>query len=83
MITQEELDNAILGITGTPNWDIIAKFLVAEAIQSRDMCADAKDFDEVNRLAGFAQGLAYVVNLRDMTEQMIEERANADIHIQV
>ena len=73
MITQEQLDEAILGLTGTPNWEIIATFLVSEAIQSRDMCADANSWDEVNKLSGFAEGLAYVVNLRSMTEASLKE----------
>jgi len=78
MITQEQLDEAVLGITGTPNWEIIATFLVNEALQSRDMCADANSWDEVNKLSGFAEGLAYVVNLRSMTEAALEQR-NADV----
>jgi hypothetical protein len=74
MITQEQLDDAILGITGTPNWEIIAQFLVNEAIQSRDMCADAQSWEDVQKLSGFAEGLAFVVNLRSMTETALEER---------
>jgi hypothetical protein len=78
MITQEELDEAILGLMGSPNWDLIAKFLVDEAITARDQCADATTWDEVNKLAGFAEGIAYVVNLRDITERALEER-NANV----
>ena len=77
MITQEQLDEAVLGLMGTPNWDIIAAFLVNEAIQSRDMCADANSWEEVQKLSGFAEGLAYVVNLRSMTERALEERQDA------
>jgi len=78
MITQEQLDDAVLGIMGSPNWDIIAAFLVNEAVQARDMCADANSWDEVNKLSGFAEGLAFVVNLRSMTEAALRER-NADV----
>ena len=78
MITQEMLDEAVLGLMGTPNWEIIATFLANEAIQSRDMCADANTWEEVQRLSGFAEGLAYVVNLRAMTETALEQR-NADV----
>lgn len=78
MITQEQLDDAILGLMGTPNWEIIAKFLVSEALSARDQCADAGSWEEVNKLSGFAEGLAYVVNLREMTERALKER-DADV----
>ena len=78
MITQEALDDAILGITGNPDWQIVAKFLVNEAIIARDQCADAQTWEQVQRLSGFAEGIAYVVNLREMTERAMEER-DADV----
>lgn len=78
MITQEKLDEAILDITGRPDWDMIATFLVNEALIARDRCADAHSWEEVQRAAGFAEGLAYVVNLREMTIKSMEQR-NADL----
>jgi len=78
MITQEKLDEAILTITGNPDWAIVAEFLATEAIIARDSCADADSWDIVNKRSGFADGLAYVLNLRDMTEQSMEQR-NADL----
>ena len=78
MITQEQLDDAILTITGHPDWSIVAQFLISEAIVARDMCADANTWEEVKTRSGFAEGLAYVVNLRESTERAMEER-NADL----
>ncbi len=78
MITQEQLDEAVLGLMGHPDWDIIATFLVNEAVQARDMCADANSWEDVQKLSGFAEGLAFVVNLRDMTEKALEN-ARADV----
>ena len=77
-MTQQELDEAILGITGLPEWHLICGFLVNEALQTRDQCADAKDWGDVQRMAGFAEGIAFVVNLREMTERVLEE-TNANV----
>jgi len=74
MITQEQLDDAVLSVTGSREWDIFAQFLVNEAISARDSCADAKTWEAVQKAAGFAEGIAYVVNLREMTERTMEER---------
>jgi hypothetical protein len=46
---------------------------VGEALVTRDTCADAKTWEQVNKLAGFAEGLAFVVNLRDMTKRAQEQ----------
>ena len=78
MITQDQLDEAILSITGHRDWAIVAQFLTNEAIITRDSCADAESWDIVNKRSGFADGLAYVLNLRDMTEQSMEQR-NANL----
>ena len=71
-MTQEELDDAILTITGRPEWALVAELLAREAIISRDMCADSPTWEDVQRRAGFAEGLSFVLNLRNMTEQAQE-----------
>ena len=78
MITQEQLDEAILTVTGDRNWAIVAEFLAREALVTRDSCADAEVWEEVCRRKGFADGLAYVLNLRSLTETAMEQR-NADL----
>ena len=50
---------------GRPNWDIIRAYLAQQALVARDSCADAESWEKVNQLRGFADGLAYVVNMRD------------------
>lgn len=73
MVTQEQLNDAILSLTGKPEWDILSKFLVSEAMAARDSCADANTWEDVLRKRGFSDGLAFVVNLREMTESYIEQ----------
>jgi S-adenosylhomocysteine hydrolase len=75
MITQEMLDDAILDNMGRPDWEIIAQFLVAEALRTRDACADADSWEAVNYNRGFADALAYVVNLRDTTKRAKEQES--------
>ena len=77
-MTQEELDDAILTITGRPEWALVAELLAREAIISRDMCADSSTWEDVQRRAGFAEGLGFVLNLRQMTEQA-QETYDADV----
>ena len=80
MITQEQLDDAILTVTGMPDWELVIKFLVHEALITRDSCADAQSWEEVCSRRGFAEGLAYVANLRETTKRAQEER-NADVQL--
>lgn len=80
MITQEKLDEAILDVTGDPNWDIMAAFLAREALVARDSCADVDSWEEVNKRRGFADGIAYVLNLREMTVKAMEQ-SDADIRL--
>lgn len=64
-MTQEEFDNAVLEITGNPNWAIIQKGLANDIYNAQASALDAKTWEEVNALRGFAQGLAFVINLRE------------------
>lgn len=68
MITQEQLDDAILEEMGRPNWDIIRQFLTQQVMIARDSCAEANSWEEVLTRRGFAHGLLYVINLRDDTK---------------
>jgi hypothetical protein len=79
MMIQEELDDAILAVTSGPNWDTVCKFLVGEALATRDQCADAQSWEQVNKMSGFAEGIAFVCNLREMTERALKEHDNADV----
>lgn len=76
MITQDQLDEAILNEMGRPDWAIINAFLAQQAIVARDACADAPSWEEVKRLQGFAEGLAFVVNLRENTKKIKEQEAS-------
>lgn len=78
MITQEKLDEVILTELGRPDWDIIRQFLAQQILIARDACADVSNMEELSRLRGFADGLAYVVNLRENTIKA-QELADADL----
>lgn len=69
MITQEQLDNAILEEMGRPGWELIKSFLAQQVIIARDSCADATSWEDCVRRKGFAEGLYFVINLRDDTER--------------
>lgn len=75
MITQEQLDEAILGELGRPDWAYISAYLVNQALVARDACADATSWEQVQQLRGFAEGLAFVVNLRENTQKVKEQEA--------
>ena len=73
MITQEQLDEIILAEMGRPDWDIIRTYLAQQAMIHRDACSDANSWEEVQKLRGFANGLAFVVNLREDTQRAKEQ----------
>lgn len=74
MITQQQLDEAILEEMGRPNWDIIRQFLAQQVMIARDSCAEANSWEEVLTRRGFAQGLVYVIELRDQTKIAMENQ---------
>jgi hypothetical protein len=75
MISQDKLDDAILSITGHPDWAIIQTALTNEIYQCQATSLDVKTWEEVCALRGYARGLAFVINLRDMTIMAKEQEA--------
>lgn len=73
MITQEKFNEAVLDVTGGPNWDIVKLGLSNDIYQAQAQALDAGSWEEVCRLRGFAQGLAYVMNLREVVTTSIRE----------
>jgi len=73
MITQQQLDEAILTLTGSINWPILQQALDNEIYQCQAMSLDAKSWEDVCALRGYAKALAYVRNLREMTIKAKEQ----------
>lgn len=80
-ITQEQLDEAVLDLTGRPEWATLAKGLQNDIYQAQATALDAPDWDTVCRLRGFAEGLAFVLRLRDtvLGAKEVEEGNNAPL----
>lgn len=79
-ITQDEFNEAVLTITGGPDWDIIKQGLSNDIYQVQSGALDAKSWELVCEARGFAQGLAYIINLRENTVRQMEVvEANADV----
>jgi len=72
-ITQEQLDDAVLTITGHPDWSIIVKGLENDIYHTQASMADASSWDQVNELRGFMKGLAFVINLRNTIKAVKEQ----------
>jgi len=77
-ITQDQFDAAILEVTGGPNWDIVKEGLRAEIYQTQANVFTKNDWGEVQRSRGFAEGIAYCMNLRELT---IQARAQSDADV--
>jgi hypothetical protein len=78
MTEQDRLDDAILTVTGGPDWAVVAQGLANEIYEAQARVFDVQSWDDVNRLRGFAQGLAYVLNLRDATILAKQQREQSD-----
>ncbi len=76
--TPEQLDDAVLSITGRPEWAVIVKGLQNDIYHSQASALDAPNWDTVCELRGFAKGLAFVINLRDTVEGMAEVKKSND-----
>jgi len=66
-ITQEQFDEAVLELTGRPEWAVFEQGLKNEIYQSQARALSAESWEVVCRLRGFAEGLSFVGNLRAMT----------------
>ncbi|NIN96669.1 MAG: hypothetical protein GTO49_17210 [Anaerolineae bacterium] len=70
-ITQEAYDEAILEVTGGVHWDTVKKGLANEIYHAQARALDAESWEQVCRLKGFAEGIAYVMRLREITKASI------------
>lgn len=68
-VTQEQLDDAVLEITGRPEWATFVQGLLNEIYQSQARALTSETWEDVCRLRGFAEGLAYVSNIREIVTQ--------------
>ena len=77
-MTQDDFNNAVLAITAGPDWDVVKQGLSNDVYQVQAGALDAKSWEAVCEARGFAQGLAYIINLRENTLKQIEI-ADADV----
>lgn len=72
MITQEQLNDALLTVTGSREWEIVVKGLQNDIYQYQANILDAQSWEEVCEIKGFVRGLAYVINLRAATIAVLQ-----------
>ena len=86
-MTQDEFNAAALEVTGGPAWDIVKKGLEHDIYNTQTQVFDTPDWGAVCELKGFARGIAYCINLRELVIQSIQtakanealEKDNADV----
>lgn len=78
-VTQDQFNEAVLAVTGGPDWDIVKQGLSNDIYQIQAGSLDANSWDEVLEGRGFARGLAYLINIREMTIQSMKAEADADV----
>ena len=75
VVTQEDYENAVLLVTGSPEWEIIQQGLYNEIQASQGNALFLKDWDSVKEEKGFIRGLMYCITLR---EQFIAAKNQAE-----
>jgi len=79
-VTPEQFTTALLNVTSGPDWDIVKAGLSNDIYQAQAGALDVPTWDKVCELRGFAQGLAYIINIRENTIKMMDqEEANAKL----
>lgn len=78
MITQEQYNDAVLSCTGGPEWDIVKQGFANDIYQTQCQALEAKDWGEVCENRGFARGLAYAMNLREVVETSMNHAKELD-----
>lgn len=73
-MTNEELDEAILTLTGRKEWtEYFHKLLEAENAAAVQNELDAPNWDEVMYQRGYRAALGFVANIREVTKALIEQ----------
>lgn len=75
---QQTFTDAVLAVTGGENWEVIQQGLRNMIYEVQASALELKSWEEVNQAKGFAQGLNYVIHLRDM-ELNKQEQDNAPV----
>lgn len=69
----EQFKEAMLTLTGSPEWDMLLDELKKEIYQHQaNLLDNAKNWDSVVFTKGWCSALAYIVTLRDRTKAMQE-----------
>jgi hypothetical protein len=83
--TEEEWEDSVLECTSPgPAWAIVKKGLANEIYAAQANALDSKTWEQVCELKGFAQGIAYMMNLRDnvvLRRQQRAEEARLDANV--
>jgi hypothetical protein len=64
-MTQDQFNEAILTCTGHPEWETVKKGLANDIYAAQAQALEAKSWDQVCELKGFAKGLAFIMGLRE------------------
>jgi hypothetical protein len=78
MVDYQKLDEAVLAITGGPNWDEFLTIMDAEANAAIENEMQAETMEEIKYWRGYRQGLVFVANMRQVTKTLIEQ-SNANV----
>jgi len=70
----QELDEAILGLTGSQQWKALVTVLEAENAASIQNQLEAKSWDEVNYQMGYREALRFVYQVREHTKALMESQ---------
>jgi hypothetical protein len=77
---QDEWMEAILTVTGGTDWDVVKKWLATEIYTKQAESLEAENWDVLCENRGFAQGLAYIMNIRETVIAIkAQEVANANL----
>lgn len=80
-ITQEQYEDAVLMITGRPEWNDFALGLIEEIKLSQQNVFTKDNWDAVCEEKGFCRGLAYVITLREQVIKVRQERTAQDADV--
>lgn len=69
-MTQDDFNDAVLTCTGhEKEWNLVKKGLANDIYAAQAQSLDAKNWDQVCELKGYAKALAFIIGLRENTLQ--------------
>lgn len=73
-MSYQDYDEAVLTLTGTPEWKTLMELLNAENAAATQNQLEASKWEDVRFYQGYRAALEYVYSIREVTKILVEQQ---------